>query len=79
MIATPEGIHKARTVKRVPLQRRWSVANLKEVKWAPWHRYRGANSADGDIPEGVEEEEEPEEKTGDEGSPVGKEKVRYSS
>ena len=34
--------------------------NLKLVKWAPWHRYREAPDADGDVPEGVESDNEEE-------------------
>ena len=27
------------------------------VRWAPWHRYKDAADADGDVPEGVPEDE----------------------
>ena len=57
MVSTQEGIVFARSVKRIPTEKRWDQDNLKMVKWAPWHRYRDAEDADGDIPEGVLEEE----------------------
>ena len=53
MVAHEEGISLARSVKRFPLEHRWGESNLKMIKLVPWHRYRGDEYADGDIPEGV--------------------------
>jgi hypothetical protein len=50
-VATPEGIMKARSVKRIPKEQRWGPDCLKWVKHAPWNRYPGATDADGEIPE----------------------------
>jgi hypothetical protein len=50
-IATPGGIKKCRSVKRLPVQDRWGEDNLKWVRHVPWHLYRGDAGADGDIPD----------------------------
>jgi hypothetical protein len=50
-IATPEGIRKARSVRRLPVQDRWGEDSLRWVRHAPWHLYRGDSRADGEIPE----------------------------
>ena len=42
---------------RIPLEERWSEDCVKWIQWAPWHKYRGAQDAAGDVPEGVLEEE----------------------
>ena len=52
MVAHEDGIALVRSVKRVPIEHRWGD-NLKLVKFVPWHKYRGDEYADGDIPEGV--------------------------
>ena len=59
MVASREGIMLARSVRRVPLEKRWDKQNLDMVRWAPWHRYGGDENADGDVPEGVPVEEAP--------------------
>ena len=56
-VATPEGILQVRSVKRIPVEQRWGNDCVDWVKWAPWHRYREAEDADGDVPEGVPAEE----------------------
>ena len=50
-VATPDGIRKARSVKRIPKEQRWGPDCVKWVKHAPWNRYPGAADADGEIPE----------------------------
>ena len=40
-----------RTVKRVPLEQRWSVHNLEWVRAVPWNKGKEDEEADGDIPE----------------------------
>jgi hypothetical protein len=50
-IATPEGIRKARSVRRLPVRDRWSMDSISWVKHVPWHLYKGDANADGDIPE----------------------------
>ena len=70
-----------RSVKRVVRERRWLMRNLEEVKWAPWHRYKDDENADGDVPEGVEREEREQRKA--EGDPreeevaESRERVKY--
>ncbi len=57
MVATKGGLCMARSVMRIPIGNRWSRDNLKWIECAQWHHYKGAEDADGDIPEGVTEEE----------------------
>ena len=42
-----------RSVRRIPFEHRWSEDCLKWVQWVPWNRYKDAQDADGDLPEGV--------------------------
>ena len=56
MVSTPEGIHTARSVHRIPVEERWGEDSVRWVKWAPWNRYKGDEGADGEVPEGVEVE-----------------------
>ena len=51
-VAMPEGARKVRAVRRTAIQERWSTDSIGWVKRVPWHRYRGQEDADGDIPEG---------------------------
>ena len=51
-IATPEGLKKVRSIRRLPLQDRWSEDSVKWVKYVPWNKYHGDDQADGEIPEG---------------------------
>jgi hypothetical protein len=39
-VATPEGIRKARSVRRLPVQDRWSADSLLWVRHVPWHLYK---------------------------------------
>ena len=57
MLARPEGIHVARSARRVPLEQRWGEDNVNWVCWAPWRRYKDAPDGDGEVPEGVPVEE----------------------
>ena len=50
-IATPDGIKKIRSVRRLPFEARWGADSLTWVRHVPWHLYRGDDQADGDIPE----------------------------
>ena len=50
-VATPEGVKKVRSVRRVPMEDRWSEDSVKWVRHVPWHLYRDQVDADGDIPE----------------------------
>ena len=67
-IVNKEGLHEARTLKRLPVEERRGRDNTEWVQWVPWHRYRGAVDRDGDIPEGVEAEDPP--KRDGEGEPI---------
>ena len=58
MVSTKEGLDNVRSVRRIPKEKRWSTENLEQVTWAPWHRYKDDEEADGDVPERVEREEE---------------------
>jgi len=53
MVATEDGILFVRAIRRVAKQQRWTKDSLSWVKWAPWHRYKDADDADGEVPEGV--------------------------
>ena len=57
MVATKSGIKFARTAKRLPVERRWSLENLEFVQSAPWRRYKEDKEGDGDIREGMTKEE----------------------
>ncbi len=57
MIADLEGIHFARSIRMIPLEKRWGRDCLGWMVWAPWHMYKGASDADGDVPEEVPVEE----------------------
>ena len=70
MIVDEDGLHYVRTVKRLTEERRWDKASLERVKWAPWHRYKDALDADGDLPEGVEAKEREELGSGSVGKTV---------
>ena len=58
-IVNKDGLHEARTFKRLPVEERWGRDNTERVQRVPWHIYRGAVDRDDDIPEGVEPEDEP--------------------
>ena len=50
-VATPEGLRKARAVRRIPVQERWSEDCVEWVKNVPWNKFKDDDQADGDIPE----------------------------
>ena len=50
-IATLQGVFKARSVRRLVPEERWSKHSVEWVRNTPWHRYKGQPDADGDIPE----------------------------
>eukprot|EP00973_Karenia_brevis_P044490 6162986-Karenia_brevis.AAC.1 len=52
-----DGIRKVRTIRRIDPGKRWGIDSLRWVVWAPWRRYRDAEDADGDLPEGVKDED----------------------
>ena len=60
MVATKEGIVFSRSVRRIVEELRWGEDSVGWIKWAPWHRYRDAPDADGDVPEGVPVDEKEE-------------------
>eukprot|EP00973_Karenia_brevis_P038754 5349320-Karenia_brevis.AAC.1 len=76
MISNESGILKVRSIKRIPKEEKWGDDNLKWVKWAPWKRYEGAEEADGEVPEGVKDEEREKKKESQE-SGGSRDKVVY--
>ena len=52
IVSTPEGITTVKTVRRIPESKRWGEDTVKWVVWMPWHRYMGAEDADGEVQEG---------------------------
>ena len=50
-------VQAVRSVRRIPLQERWGGDTRRWVKGVPWHRYKGDEYEDGEMPEGVEAEE----------------------
>ena len=40
------------------METRWGEDCMDWAKWAPWNRYKEAEDADGDVPEGVPAEED---------------------
>jgi hypothetical protein len=57
-VSRPEGIIAVRSIRRIPLERRWGEDCVNWVQWAPWHKYKDDEGADGDVPEGVPVEEQ---------------------
>ena len=62
MMMTPDGLQFVRSVRRIPLEKRWGDDCVDWIKWAPWNRYKDSGDADGDVPEGVPVEERSETK-----------------
>ena len=54
LIATTSGIKSVRSVRRIPVEARWTLDTLKWVKHVPWHKCDGDPAADGDLPEEVQ-------------------------
>ena len=59
-ISTGDKVFGARSIRRISVAERWTDDSLKWVNRVPWHRYKDAGDADGDVLEGVEAEERPE-------------------
>ena len=57
MVVNEDKLEEVRSVRRLSVEKRWSEDNLNWVKWVPWRKYKGAEEADGDLPEGVPVEE----------------------
>eukprot|EP00973_Karenia_brevis_P007689 1044565-Karenia_brevis.AAC.1 len=36
-VINKEGVFRVRSVRRIPVQRRWSDDTLGWIEWAPWH------------------------------------------
>ena len=49
-VADRNGVHKARSVRRLAKQDRWTTDSVSWVRNAPWNRYKGQEDAGGDIP-----------------------------
>ena len=47
------------------MEKRWGEDCLNWVQWAPWHRYKGDEEEDGEVPEGVPADEVKEDGGGD--------------
>eukprot|EP00973_Karenia_brevis_P061036 8487532-Karenia_brevis.AAC.1 len=52
LVSDKDGIRKVRTIRRIDVSKRWSLDSSSRVVRAPWRRYRDAEDADGDVPEG---------------------------
>ena len=52
-IAAKDKIISARSVRRIPIEHRWSKDCVNWVSRVPWNRYKDAEDADGEVPEGV--------------------------
>ena len=50
-VAMKAGANKARSVRRIPEEERWSKDCVEWVKHVLWHLYKGHPEADGEIPE----------------------------
>eukprot|EP00973_Karenia_brevis_P023329 3212314-Karenia_brevis.AAC.1 len=57
LISTERGVLKVRSIERIPKGETWGEDNLRWVKWAPWKRHEEDEEADGEVPEGVGDEE----------------------
>jgi hypothetical protein len=55
-------VQAVRSIRRVPVEERWGKDTRRWVKGVPWHKYKGDEYQDREMPEGVEVEE-PEEET----------------
>ena len=50
-VASEDKISTARSVRRIPVEERWSEDSVGWVKVVPCNRYRGDAEADGEVPE----------------------------
>ena len=49
-IAVKDKVFAVRSVRRIPVEDRWSEDCVKWVNRAPWNRYKGEEYADGEVP-----------------------------
>ena len=49
-VADQNGVHKARSVRRLARQDRWTADSVLWVRNVPWNRYKGQEDADGEVP-----------------------------
>ena len=54
-------VQAIRSVRRLAVEERWGKDNRRWVKGVPWNRYKGDEYQDGEIPEGVDVEEQVDE------------------
>jgi len=54
VIMNQEGVKIVRSARRIPVEDRWDVKALDWVKFVPWNLGEKDNTADGDIPDGVQ-------------------------
>eukprot|EP00973_Karenia_brevis_P028376 3912340-Karenia_brevis.AAC.1 len=52
-VVNKEAVCRVRSVMRIPFHRRWGDNSLGWIERVPWHEYKDAPDADGDILEGV--------------------------
>jgi hypothetical protein len=57
LVSRLDGIKAVRSIRRIPFEKRWGEDCLNWVQWAPWHRYKGDEEEDGEVPEGVPADE----------------------
>ena len=46
LVATPGQVGFARSVKRLPVEKRWREDSVNWVTWAPWNRYKDHEERD---------------------------------
>ena len=74
-VADREGsIQAIRSVRRLSAEQRWGKDNRRWVKGVPWKRYKGDEYQDGEVPDGVEVQDQVDEE-GALGGGVMKEKI----
>jgi hypothetical protein len=49
-VADRSGVGKARSVRKMARQDRWTADSVLWVRNVPWNRYKGQEDADGDVP-----------------------------
>ena len=50
-VVTKDGLVVVRSVRRLPVEERWGRDCVDRVRFVPWHRYRGDDRADGEVPD----------------------------
>ena len=53
-VATKEGLQAVRSVRRIPVEERWSSGNKDFVRHVPWNKSGEDPEADGDLPQAPE-------------------------